>query len=275
MPSPDERDRIAVESWDSYWRSREPVRHGRLTVRLMSFLVRRGDFSRLIMEQLEAGGLVRSGALILEAGCGSGEMLLLLTDRGVPCVGADTSRTAASSASKHAMGGVRASVTALPFKDGAFSGAFSVGLLDQLSDSSLRASVEELARAVIPGGSMVLVNSSARSRVHGSVMRILAARGRWLWGEKSQFESLEPLIRSACPGCNVAERELGWLLQWRFLSYLFPPGSIPARVCNGMSLVLNALFWPLNRFPGMVLATAVRVSPDRGSRSGGREGASG
>lgn len=275
MPFPEERDRIAVEKWDSYWRSREPVRRGRLTARLMSFLVRRGDFSRLILEQLEAGGLVRPGALVLEAGCGSGEMLHLLTSRGVPCVGADTSRTAARCASDNSVGGVRASVTALPFRDGAFAGAFSVGLLDQLSDRSLRASVEELCRSVIPGGSLVLVNSSARSWVHRSVMRILAARGRWPWGEKSHFESLEPLILSACPGCSVAERELGWLLQWRILSYLFSTGSIPGRSCNGISLVLNALLWPLNRFPGMVLATSVRVPSDRGSRSGGLGGGSG
>lgn len=272
---PEDRDRMAALSWDTHWRGRRAVRRGFLSGRLLAFLVARGDFSRLIFEQLRAGGLVRPGSLVLEAGCGSGDMLLRLTGESVTCVGADTSGTAARSASKHAMGGVRASVTALPFKQGSFEGVYSVGLLDQLSEGALREAAVELARVAAPGGAMVLVNSSARSRVHGSVMRLLAARGRWPWGEKSQFESLESLMRPALPGCSVTERELGWLLQWRFLGYLLPAAGFARMLCNGMSLVLNAVFWPLNRIPGMVLVTEVRKPSDPASRSGGREGASG
>lgn len=253
--SRDRRDLLAMEAWDAWWRSASgasPPAGG-----LKGFLARHGDFQRLIISELRRAGAFSGRGPYLEAGHGSAGVLSAVARSGVQCVGLDTSMAACRMARARGLPAVRGSVTELPFKDGVFASAGSTGVLDQLCADSVLRSLSELDRVVRPGGPVVVVSNSDRSSVHRMVMVRLLSQGRWPWGIKSSFRSLRDEVGETLPGAVVEERELGWLLQWRFLEYLLPEG-LPRKAVRAASLVLNTVLWPLNGLPGMVLVTVFR-----------------
>jgi SAM-dependent methyltransferase len=262
-------DRVSAEAWDRHWRSAAGDRAARPDRGLRGFLVRRGDFSRLILSMLVEAGAARPGTLLLEAGCGSAKNLGALARRGVECVGLDTSARACASASSAGCRAVRGSVTELPFASGTFDAATATGVIDQLGPGGVGPAVREMARVVRPGGVLVLINNSAYSRVHSFVMERLIARGEWPWGPKAALASLRSEALAAAPGTVVEESGRGWLLQWRFPVYLLPSRGPWRALYGGALLLLNWILWPLNRLPGMVLVTVLRKPADAG---GGKAG---
>jgi SAM-dependent methyltransferase len=84
---------------------------------------------------------------VLEVGCGRGELSHLVAD----WTGVDLSASAGRGMSKPF---ICASAERLPFANGSFDAVWSIDVLEHVSD--LAATLEEMARVVIPGGVILL-----------------------------------------------------------------------------------------------------------------------
>jgi SAM-dependent methyltransferase len=92
---------------------------------------------------------------VIDLGCGSGRALVWNQDRGSYLVGTDVSPFFAHEALAH-VDLVIADLRALPFKDGAFTKAFSLDVAEHLSRESLTAMLKEACRILEPGGQLFL-----------------------------------------------------------------------------------------------------------------------
>jgi len=112
--------------------------------------------------RLATARAVRSspGQLVLDLGCGTGDLSLALAARGLRVVGVDLSHGMLVRARRKTSGRdvrlVRGSAFALPFAGATFAGAASGFVLRNLND--LPRAFTELARVVRPGGSVALVD---------------------------------------------------------------------------------------------------------------------
>lgn len=109
---------------------------------------------------------LKPGLAALDAGCGRGELLYQLKERGVKAVGADFAAPALK-LSKTVSGApvLRADAKKLPFKDKSFDRIFFMGVLDHLRDWELEACFAEFKRVLKPGG-FVLANTCANTDYH-------------------------------------------------------------------------------------------------------------
>jgi len=99
------------------------------------------------------------GDLVLDLGCGTGELATALARGGASVVGVDASERMVAAARARAPSGVtlvRASAFRLPFGDATFDAAASAFVLRNLHD--LPGAFAELARVVRPGGRLALVD---------------------------------------------------------------------------------------------------------------------
>ena len=266
--------------WEDVWLGRlaeESRRAGSGASPLLSRIGRRmavrGDLERLVLEEM--GSLLKragsEGAPVLEAGCGSGEIMRLAESRhGITCVGADVSPGAAHLCRLAGRSVVRADARRLPFGSDSFRVSYASGMLDQLSDRGLEMAVGELDRVTRPDGAVLMVNAHLRCRLHERIRRRVQRRGRWEYGRKRGLASLKPLLErvTGVPQGAIHETGRGLLLQLHFVAYLLNGRPALKRLWHGFSLTLNRLLWPLNRFGRAVLVTKIRP----GDRvRGGRE----
>ena len=94
---------------------------------------------------------------VVDVGCGSGVLMALLEERGVPVVGVD-----ASPAQLAQVAGprVRADALKLPFPDGSFGGVAALYMLYHLPDPAL--AIAECHRVLRPGGLLAVCSPSRR-----------------------------------------------------------------------------------------------------------------
>jgi 2-polyprenyl-6-hydroxyphenyl methylase / 3-demethylubiquinone-9 3-methyltransferase len=107
---------------------------------------------------------VRSGAVLVDAGCGGGLLAPHLAGKGYQHVGVDLREAGLRTAAEHGVRTVNADVTALPIATGAADVVAAGEILEHVTD--LPGTVSELARVLKPGGLLVLdtVNDNALSR---------------------------------------------------------------------------------------------------------------
>lgn len=104
---------------------------------------------------------VEAGMEALDLGCGRGELLYHLAQKGVHAVGADFAPAALRIARRESKASVvRCDAKRLPFKDASFDRIFFLGVLDHLHDWELETSFKEFARLLRPGG-VVLADTCA------------------------------------------------------------------------------------------------------------------
>lgn len=244
-------------TWNGVWEELDTRPGDGLLHRAGRWLAARGDLQRLVVELLfRRDG--RAVGRVLEAGCGSG-IVLQEVDRRADAAGFDLSPRAVEMTRRRGLAVFRGDVTVPPLAPGCADTVYSVGVLDQLSEEELPIALKGLCGAVAPGGRLLLVTASSRSRLHEAVKRRLIRRGEWPFGSKRAFESLKAPVRAACPGAVVFERHMGLLIGLRTLGYLAWRRPAARRLVHGAALTLSALLWPLNRLPGMVLVTDIRT----------------
>jgi 2-polyprenyl-6-hydroxyphenyl methylase/3-demethylubiquinone-9 3-methyltransferase len=106
----------------------------------------------------------RTGAVLVDAGCGGGLLAPHLDGKGYRHVGVDLRREGLRVAAGHGVRPVNGDVTALPIATGAADVVAAGEILEHVTD--LPATVAELSRVLRPGGLLVLdtVNDTALSR---------------------------------------------------------------------------------------------------------------
>jgi ubiquinone/menaquinone biosynthesis C-methylase UbiE len=113
----------------------------------------------------------RSGAAILDCGCGTGHNLTLLRQYG-SAVGIDL--TASGLAHAHRKGEravAQASAVALPFAAGSFDLVTSFDVIYSLEDDAEAAALAEMFRVLCPGGHMV-INVARLHRAGFQILRV-------------------------------------------------------------------------------------------------------
>lgn len=108
--------------------------------------------TRLIKDLLPSGGLV------LDVGCGTGQLAAAIAAEGYDVFGVDLSASMVAKARQRGLAGTYAGVTtALPFADNSFDLALTVATLHHLETAErVAATVSEMARVVKRGGFVVL-----------------------------------------------------------------------------------------------------------------------
>lgn len=108
--------------------------------------------TNLVKELLPMGGLV------LDVGCGTGQLAAAIAAQGFDVFGVDLSASMVSKARERGLSGTYAGVTtALPFADGSFDLALTVATLHHLeTPERVAATVSEMGRVVKSGGFVVL-----------------------------------------------------------------------------------------------------------------------
>ena len=132
----------AQEFWNDHW--------GGQTLDELLAIARRSPLTSLVTGALPANGLV------LEAGCGLGQYVVLLRERGWRAVGVDWSVDAVATARKTAEAPLAAAeLTALPLRDGAAAAYVSLGVVEHDAEGP-DAILAEARRVLAPGGTLVI-----------------------------------------------------------------------------------------------------------------------
>lgn len=125
-----------------------------------------------------AGRYVKSGAKVLDWGCGNGHFSLFLESLGAVVTGYSYEpppRAMARSTTFQFVPGVADSPAALPFADGTFDVTIGVGVLEHVWEigGDERASLAELARVTRPGGAMLTFHLPNRTGWIEPVTRVI------------------------------------------------------------------------------------------------------
>jgi len=127
---------------------------------------------------------VEPGARVLDAGCGTGANLVLLSSRAARAIGCDlAARAVAFARTRGLRRTVVADVNALPFREGAFAFVLCADVFESAEIDERRA-LSELARVTAPGGTVLLTVAayqwllSEHDRAVHSVRRYTRGRAR-------------------------------------------------------------------------------------------------
>lgn len=121
-----------------------------------------------VVAALGAGGRSAPGSHVLDLGCGTGTLTLLLAQAGLRVTGLDIDTAVLARAQRKAdAAGVQrirfaqGSATQLPFADGVFDGVATSLVFHHLSSGAKVAALKACARVLRPGGVLVLADFAA------------------------------------------------------------------------------------------------------------------
>lgn len=111
-------------------------------------------------------------SVVADVGCGPGHVTRYLHDAGVPCVGVDVSRGMIDIARQNNPGVdfVEGSLLELPVVDGAWGAIVALYSIIHLAQDSLGPAIQELARALAPGGLLLLAFHVGEGVIHRDEM---------------------------------------------------------------------------------------------------------
>jgi len=96
------------------------------------------------------------GSAVLEAGCGTGQTLALLSQRH-ETTGLDISRAALNLAQSNCKNPVLGSIFKIPFRDNTFDLVYNSGVIEHFKDPANIAAIEEMARVTKPSGRIIII----------------------------------------------------------------------------------------------------------------------
>lgn len=99
---------------------------------------------------------IPSGSKILEAGCGTGQTLALLSERH-ETHGLDISRAALKLTRNSCNNSVLGSIFTIPFKDNSFDLVYNSGVIEHFRDPDNVAAIREMARITKPSGKVIII----------------------------------------------------------------------------------------------------------------------
>ena len=108
---------------------------------------------------------MRSGDVVLDLGCGSGRFCVWSLESGAHVIGIDTGTFFAAEA-RSGVDLVVGELRRLPFADGSITKAYTIDVLEHLSQEGLMTTLREVSRVLAPGGSLfVYTHVRQRSRL--------------------------------------------------------------------------------------------------------------
>lgn len=129
----------------------------------------------VLAHALARAGL-KQGQSALDVGCGRGELLYQLQQRGVRAAGIDFAQASTRLARKVSQSSVqRADAKKLPFLDKSFDRIFFLGVIDHLHDWELESCFAEFTRVLKPGG-FLLANTCVNRDYYKNKSYALRAR---------------------------------------------------------------------------------------------------
>lgn len=135
-----------------------------------------GAFAQPARNAIVTAAGIGAGTRVLDAGCGSGEFLALLTALGSRAVGADPAAAMVEIARRTGAEVHRAGIDQLPFAAASFDVATAVNALQFAADTT--AGLHELARVVRPGGFVAVSNWAEGARNDIDVIEAAVAAAR-------------------------------------------------------------------------------------------------
>lgn len=138
--------------------------------------------------------LVPSGAVVLDVGCGSGELLsLVATERGCKCFGVDFSAMGIAKALDSGFGGCVSGLPAIPYATGVFDVVLCTETLEHVSDA--KGTIAEIARVVRAGGKVIIsVPDGTVDREDVHVHRFTPKRLRKMLSRHLRVRSIEAIM---------------------------------------------------------------------------------
>jgi ubiquinone/menaquinone biosynthesis C-methylase UbiE len=112
-------------------------------------LLSAGVRNRMLRRFLE----MSAGDVVLDLGCGSGRFGVWSVDSGAHVIGLDTGTFFAAEA-RTGLDLVVGELRRLPFADGSMTKAYTIDVLEHLSEEGLTATLREVARVLAPGGAL-------------------------------------------------------------------------------------------------------------------------
>jgi len=142
------------QNWDGYWRKsagRSGIVYDLIAAFYRQTVIRR-NLDRVIF------GEFSSGAKLLHAGCGSGQVDVNI-QQGMQVTALDISQDALRIYSRNnpdAIDVVHGNILALPFSDNTFDGYYSLGVVEHFTKDEIGVIFREALRVLRPGGKMVI-----------------------------------------------------------------------------------------------------------------------
>jgi SAM-dependent methyltransferase len=115
------------------------------------------DYSLKYCDFMEGiGKSLPEGSIVLEAGCGTGQTLALLSHQH-NTAGLDISRAALNLASTNCKNPVLGSIFTIPFRDNTFDLVYNSGVIEHFVDPANVAAIQEMTRVTKPSGRIIII----------------------------------------------------------------------------------------------------------------------
>lgn len=211
----------------------------------------------------ESGGGVR-GVRLLEAGCGTSNIAVVLAGEGAHCCQFDISWAALEISKevfdKRAMEGrlTQGDLFKMPFKDKSFDIVWNVGVLEHLTEDLQDLALKEMIRVCKDSGKVVTLNPYARGYIYRAGKWLAERFGRWSIGYEVPIYTLRPNVERIDRRLAVEEYSFGFLLQLLVFKHLIRGFKPLLYAYAAFYELINLVLSPLNRLPGFLLVTVIR-----------------
>lgn len=135
--------------------------------------------ARIKIDMMRAMLQPKDGETLLDLGCGAGKFSLFVRSTGTPAVGLDVAPFFLGRVIRE-VDLVLGDLRRLPFRKGAFTGAYTLDVLEHLEEDGVRAVLLEARRTLAPGGRLFVYTHAMESSSIARFQRGVNHLARWL-----------------------------------------------------------------------------------------------